>query len=70
MTDARDDAGHPIGVYTAASPCIKVCLLDPENRCRGCGRTIDEIARWSMMTNDERIAINRRIGFISDDRNR
>ena len=70
MTDARDESGNPTGVYTAASPCIKVCLLDQENRCRGCGRTIDEIARWSTMTTDERIAINRRVGFVSTERNR
>ncbi|MEM7442053.1 MAG: DUF1289 domain-containing protein [Pseudomonadota bacterium] len=29
------------------SPCRKVCLLDPaEKTCRGCGRTLDEIAAW------------------------
>jgi len=29
------------------SPCIRVCTLDPVTRlCRGCGRTIDEIAQW------------------------
>jgi hypothetical protein len=27
-----------------ASPCIKVCVLDPRtNRCIGCGRSIEEI---------------------------
>ena len=25
--------------------------------CLGCGRTIDEIARWAVMTNEERRAI-------------
>ena len=29
------------------SPCIGVCQLDPtKNLCRGCGRTIAEIAAW------------------------
>ena len=29
------------------SPCIGVCLVDPATRtCRGCLRTIAEIARW------------------------
>jgi predicted Fe-S protein YdhL (DUF1289 family) len=30
-----------------ASPCIGICLVDPATRqCRGCLRTIDEIAAW------------------------
>ncbi len=48
---------------TAESPCIKVCVLDLEQRCRGCGRTIDEIRDWSGMTLPERMAVNARIGF-------
>ncbi|WP_419825785.1 DUF1289 domain-containing protein [Sphingomonas sp.] len=29
------------------SPCTGVCALDPSSgRCRGCARTLDEIARW------------------------
>ena len=55
-------------VTTAESPCIKVCQLDLDNRCRGCGRTIDEIARWSTMTTAERIAVNTRLGFVSHER--
>ncbi len=32
---------------TIASPCIKICVMDPVSRfCIGCGRTIDEIAGW------------------------
>ena len=50
------------------SPCIKVCLLDQEQRCRGCGRTVDEITRWRDMTSAERIAINQRVGFVSHER--
>ena len=30
-----------------ASPCIGVCLINPATRrCRGCLRTIAEIANW------------------------
>jgi monothiol glutaredoxin len=39
------------------SPCIKVCALDSGNRCTGCLRTIDEIARWSAMTAHEQWAL-------------
>jgi predicted Fe-S protein YdhL (DUF1289 family) len=34
---------------------VKVCVMDPErNLCRGCGRTLDEIARWGSMSEAER----------------
>jgi len=36
------------------SPCIRVCKLDPADLCSGCGRTLDEIARWSRMSDTER----------------
>jgi uncharacterized protein len=29
------------------SPCIGICIVDPATRqCRGCLRTVDEIAFW------------------------
>jgi uncharacterized protein len=29
------------------SPCVGICLVDPATRqCRGCLRTVEEIARW------------------------
>ena len=37
------------------SPCIEVCQMDPAtDLCEGCGRTLDEITRWSQMTDDEK----------------
>lgn len=40
------------------SPCIKVCTMDPGLRiCTGCGRTLDEIARWGTMSDAERARI-------------
>jgi len=40
------------------SPCIKTCTLDAASgRCLGCGRTVDEIARWSAMSAAERARI-------------
>jgi predicted Fe-S protein YdhL (DUF1289 family) len=37
------------------SPCVKVCQMDPfRGLCLGCGRTLDEIARWSSMSDAER----------------
>ncbi|MGV3481158.1 MAG: DUF1289 domain-containing protein [Sphingobium sp.] len=41
-----------------ASPCTKVCMLDPATQwCRGCGRTIGEIAEWGAATPERREAI-------------
>jgi uncharacterized protein len=41
-----------------SSPCIRVCILDPETGlCEGCGRTREEIARWYGLTEEERLAI-------------
>ncbi len=34
-----------------ASPCINLCQMDPTSGlCRGCFRTLDEIARWSTLS--------------------
>jgi predicted Fe-S protein YdhL (DUF1289 family) len=40
------------------SPCIKVCTMDPRaGLCTGCGRTLDEIARWGSMSDAERARV-------------
>lgn len=40
------------------SPCVKICTLDARSRqCLGCGRTVDEIARWIEMNDAERARI-------------
>jgi hypothetical protein len=37
-----------------ASPCNKVCVMDAEQRyCLGCRRTLEEIAAWGSMTDEE-----------------
>lgn len=45
-----------------ASPCIGICLVDPASRwCRGCLRTIDEIAMWYAASPADKHAILERI---------
>jgi len=40
------------------TPCIKVCTIDAASGlCIGCGRTLDEIARWGSFTDAERCAV-------------
>ena len=45
---------------TVKSPCIKVCTVK-DNVCIGCGRTVEEIARWTRLTLQERKSINERL---------
>ena len=41
-----------------STPCINICRMDKQNRfCIGCFRTLDELKRWSGMTEEERLAI-------------
>ena len=40
------------------SPCVKICDIDrPSGLCRGCGRTLAEIASWASMSDAERRAV-------------
>lgn len=39
------------------TPCIGICSLDATGFCEGCFRTGDEIARWSTMSDDERLRL-------------
>lgn len=37
------------------SPCISVCRMDGDGGlCQGCYRSLDEIAAWSTMSDDQR----------------
>jgi uncharacterized protein len=43
------------GMTSIDTPCTRVCTLDPASGlCRGCGRTIDEIAGWRALAPAER----------------
>lgn len=58
----------------ATSPCIHLCVMDDASGlCRGCGRTMDEIAAWSSLSEAERHAVmatleqrRRNAGEVSD----
>jgi predicted Fe-S protein YdhL (DUF1289 family) len=40
------------------SPCNRVCVMHPRRQiCIGCGRSLDEIARWIQLTESERADI-------------
>ncbi len=40
------------------SPCVNVCQMNPFNGlCRGCARTLDEIAGWLDYSAAEKLAV-------------
>jgi hypothetical protein len=44
------------------TPCVKICTLDARaGLCLGCGRTVDEITRWSSMSASERASVMREL---------
>ncbi|WP_374944316.1 DUF1289 domain-containing protein [Sphingomonas sp.] len=45
-----------MGGVEIESPCTGVCTLDAD-RCIGCGRTLDEIAWWTVMSAGERARV-------------
>ncbi len=48
---------------TIDSPCTKVCTLHPRLKlCTGCGRTLEEIERWPVLSSQERIGLMTLIG--------
>jgi len=50
-----EPASQPYASRRVLSPCKSICIMDTKsNFCVGCKRTIDEIARWPMMDDDER----------------
>jgi predicted Fe-S protein YdhL (DUF1289 family) len=43
---------------SALSPCIQICRIDPLLQlCLGCGRTMEEIGRWSKLTDPQRLQV-------------
>jgi uncharacterized protein len=47
--------GESANAMSIQTPCTQVCTIDPVSRlCVGCGRTLDEIAQWSALTDGER----------------
>jgi predicted Fe-S protein YdhL (DUF1289 family) len=40
------------------SPCKNTCVMhEPTGHCVGCGRTLDEIALWSVLDDDDKRAV-------------
>lgn len=42
------------------SPCISVCALNDDGVCIGCWRTVEEIADWSVLDNEQKVRVIQR----------
>lgn len=52
MTNQENNKQNPRPVKT---PCVGVCYIDPKiNLCLGCYRSLEEIAKWSKMSDEKR----------------
>jgi len=62
MQQTQAEAGGVRREHAPVSPCVGICLMDPVTRlCRGCLRSIDEIAAWYEASIAEKHAILARI---------
>lgn len=43
------------------TPCVAVCSTTFDEVCRGCGRTVAEVAHWVSMSADEKEIVWQRI---------
>ncbi len=45
------------------TPCVGVCSTTSfgDEICRGCGRTFDEVRLWNTFTDEQKIAVNKRL---------
>jgi predicted Fe-S protein YdhL (DUF1289 family) len=52
------DSHHAPIMATIETPCEQICIVDqPSGLCRGCGRSLAEIGRWTAYSDGERSRI-------------
>ncbi|WP_081961632.1 DUF1289 domain-containing protein [Aquabacterium sp. NJ1] len=54
-TEVAEVAG-PSRPSSPPSPCVRLCTLDEQDVCVGCGRTIADITSWSKMPDADKAA--------------
>lgn len=59
---ASDPSQQTVEPKNVDSPCAKVCVLDEFLVCKGCGRTIAEIADWPFMNPTQKSEVLERAG--------
>jgi len=67
MADSRNGAPGPserdpsYNPDERDSPCVAVCSTLYDDVCRGCGRTVMEVANWVFFSEEEKRAVWKRI---------
>ena len=65
-----DSASSPAGIPASTAdnlpvrpdtPCVAVCSTTFDDVCRGCGRTVVEVAHWVSMSAEHKEAVWQRI---------
>ncbi|MDN5842707.1 MAG: DUF1289 domain-containing protein [Alcaligenaceae bacterium] len=59
LDDARHDDAHSLG--QTDSPCVALCSTLYDDVCRGCGRTVLEVANWVFLDDQEKAEVWTRI---------
>jgi predicted Fe-S protein YdhL (DUF1289 family) len=61
--DARVSSERPAGAPPGRpdTPCVAVCSTTFDEICRGCGRTVVEVAHWVSMTQEQKEVVWERI---------
>lgn len=49
------------------SPCIRVCELDENDVCKGCGRSLEQILNWTDYTKEQREKIIKELNKNKDE---
>jgi predicted Fe-S protein YdhL (DUF1289 family) len=49
--------GESMNSVNVESPCIGVCVMEDEGYCKGCSRSVSEIAQWRKLSNDKKLEI-------------
>jgi predicted Fe-S protein YdhL (DUF1289 family) len=64
MSDQHVNTGEAAsgsGPERADTPCVAVCSTTFDDVCRGCGRTVAEVAHWVSMTPAQKEIVWQRI---------
>ena len=60
MSDQPDEVCQPV-VVRPDTPCVAVCSTTFDDVCRGCGRTVVEVAHWVSMSHADKELVWTRI---------
>lgn len=44
-------------ISVVKSPCVRNCCLDDADICVGCWRSLEEITRWSLIGDEEKLQV-------------